>query len=436
MSLKQKAKQLQARGAKNAPQDSMLAHISPREASLLSMFGGAGKTDKDTGLKHYYIGDPGDPGAPNDGDAGTGGFDGGLGGLDGAPDTGTLGGTMSDAFGESSVTTGEMSDGQAAANDAAFGGAASASEAGFGFGVPDSFFSEAVSNPSFTGVPSTADQAVLSEDDGKFGKVAKGIMSTISNMALSSIMGKMGIPGFVGTAGKNAATAAQSDDPTAAGKAAVNTGFSTVMGMMGMPAVGLGLQGINALSEMGIIGAPNTNADGSPAPAGTVGSSAAGNSAGIGGSDLLTGLAGLYGYNQANKNINEQVGSLQGLFSQEGPYAQQLRQRLARTDAAGGRRSQYGNREVQLQAELAKLAAGNAPQIGNLRASQDQMRAQGLAQLISMMNRSGATDAIGSGLKGLFNQGMTSGVSSGFFPSQDVGMTDTPFPDLGYSYEG
>lgn len=409
MSLKQKAKQLQARGAKNAPQDSMLAHISPREASLLSMFGGAGKTDKDTGLKHYYIGDPG-IGQGESGDPGVG---------PGPSDAG--GGMESGGFGDPGINDSGLS--FDTLNDMSF-------QTDLGLGLDATF-----SNPSFDSSLASLNQSET-EDEGTFGKTAKGIMSTISNMALSSIMGKMGIPGFVGTAGKNAVAASQSQDPTAAGKAAVNTGMSTALGLMGPIGMGLGLgmQGLNALSNAGVIGAPNTNADGSPAPAGTTGSSAAGNSSGVG--DLMTGLAGLYGYNQANKNINNQVGSLQGLFSQEGPYAQQLRQRLARTDAAGGRRSQYGNREVQLQAELAKLAAGNAPQIGNLRAGQDQMRAQGLAQLISMMNRSGATNAIGSGLQGLFNQGMTSGVSSGFFPSQDVGMTDTPFPDLGYSYEG
>lgn len=61
------AKRIQLAGAKNHPQDTVLAHITPREAALLKLLGGAGTKDPDTGLLHFY-----DSGTGNDN--GTGGY--------------------------------------------------------------------------------------------------------------------------------------------------------------------------------------------------------------------------------------------------------------------------------------------------------------------------------------------------------------------------
>jgi hypothetical protein len=132
--------------------------------------------------------------------------------------------------------------------------------------------------------------------------------------------------------------------------------------------------------------------------------------------DGLGGLASLYGYSQANKTANDQANSLSGMYGQDSPYAQVLRQTMERKDAAGGRRSQYGPREVQLQAALAHLASGNANAIANIRNGQNQMRGQGLAQLMQMMNKSGMTNKIGNGMSNGWNslQGM-------FAPSQGIG---------------
>jgi len=56
--------------------------------------------------------------------------------------------------------------------------------------------------------------------------------------------------------------------------------------------------------------------------------------------------------------LQDQMTSLSGMYGLDSPYATHLKQTLARADAKSGRRSQYGNREVDF---LAKMAA-QAPQ--------------------------------------------------------------------------
>jgi len=66
------------------------------------------------------------------------------------------------------------------------------------------------------------------------------------------------------------------------------------------------------------------------------------------------------------KDYGSQADSLNSLYGQNSPYAQQLQQSLARKAAQAGRRSQFGTRNVELQARLADLASRNAPQLQNL----------------------------------------------------------------------
>ncbi|MDE3023500.1 MAG: hypothetical protein KGI54_16900, partial [Pseudomonadota bacterium] len=68
----------------------------------------------------------------------------------------------------------------------------------------------------------------------------------------------------------------------------------------------------------------------------------------------------IYGAHQQNVlagNLNNQLNSLQSIFSPTGAYAQQLQKQLMAQDAARGLRSQYGTRAVELQAALAKAEA-------------------------------------------------------------------------------
>ncbi len=74
--------------------------------------------------------------------------------------------------------------------------------------------------------------------------------------------------------------------------------------------------------------------------------------------DFAQGLAGVYtGYQQRKqaKDLMSIVGA------RRGAYETQLRNNLARKDAAAGRRSDYAGRETQLQAALAELDSRNAP---------------------------------------------------------------------------
>lgn len=78
--------------------------------------------------------------------------------------------------------------------------------------------------------------------------------------------------------------------------------------------------------------------------------------------DLAASAFGMYNANRQRKKLQEQQSNLQNLFSPNSPYAQMARQKMERQDAAGGRRSQYGNREVQLAALLADRQAQTMPQ--------------------------------------------------------------------------
>ena len=70
--------------------------------------------------------------------------------------------------------------------------------------------------------------------------------------------------------------------------------------------------------------------------------------------------AGLEGTNRQRDLVSANqatLGQLNELFAPTGTYAQELRNQLERKDAAAGRRSQYGTRETQLMAQLAKERA-------------------------------------------------------------------------------
>lgn len=119
-----------------------------------------------------------------------------------------------------------------------------------------------------------------------------------------------------------------------------------------------------------------------------LGGSAGKGAAGLG--DMVGSLMGLYQANRNRKAINSQIDNLGGMFSQNSPYATQLRQQLARRDAAGGRRSQYGPREVELQAALATANQRNAPALSQLYQGQNNNREMMLRNLLQLGNQSGA----------------------------------------------
>jgi len=117
----------------------------------------------------------------------------------------------------------------------------------------------------------------------------------------------------------------------------------------------------------------------------------------------LAGLASLYQGMRNSREIGGQLNGLQSLYGQNSPYAQQLRQALARQDAKSGRRSQYGPREVELQARLAQMASGQAGTMANLMQMQQANRGQSLAQLAGLYQQMGGMNGIRGGLDQLFN---------------------------------
>lgn len=80
------------------------------------------------------------------------------------------------------------------------------------------------------------------------------------------------------------------------------------------------------------------------------------------------------GARNAQKALQGQLDELNQLYSPNSPYAQQMRQRIERRDAARGRRSQYGPRERELAASLtnARSAQLASPGYTNLNAAVNQ----------------------------------------------------------------
>lgn len=79
---------------------------------------------------------------------------------------------------------------------------------------------------------------------------------------------------------------------------------------------------------------------------------------------------------RAAGGLQGQINSLQDMFGPNSAYAQQLRQQLERRDAAAGRRSQYGPREVELQAALAGQNSRMTPALAGMYNQQAQLNAQ------------------------------------------------------------
>jgi hypothetical protein len=168
--------------------------------------------------------------------------------------------------------------------------------------------------------------------------------------------------------------------------------FGNMMGGMLGNAAAPGLGSITGPALGNAMGQAGANA-----PAGPGGNTSPSGSGG-GGNDWLSGLAGMYANYQGMRDNQKMLGGLQDLYSGGGAYSQQLRQGLERRDAAGGRRSQYGPREVELQAKLAQLASGQIPAMAQLNNNQAMMRALMLKQGIGMFNNMGGMQ----GLQSLF----------------------------------
>lgn len=167
--------------------------------------------------------------------------------------------------------------------------------------------------------------SVMSSPIGKMGLAAIGI----ANPALGLATGVLG-QAVNGAAGKGASS--------------MGAGLGSALGSFAGGPMGGFLGGLAGNSAFGGFQGTGTAAD-----------------AGFGSNGLGDGLLGLYGGYRSLQEANGVRSSLADMYGQNSPYALALRQQLARRDAAAGRRSQYGGREVELQAKLAGLMSQNAP---------------------------------------------------------------------------
>lgn len=348
MSIKKKAAQVRKVGAQNSDQDSILAHINPKEAGLLQMYGGSGRPDPNTGLPHFDEAG-GDGGAFGGGDGFGNGFGGGfgngMGGMSGGEGAG-FGGLGGFGNGEGGDTG--TGDNFSSALNGDLGFNSGLGMEGFGAGL-----GTGISSGLGDYSTNTSDQTV-----SPWARALKGIMGLVPGTQLGKAAIGMG-------------TNLASPNPSAA-SAIGNAGLGMAAGAIGGP-VGMGLGAIGgALGWGNAIG----NALGKGNPAGNGTSNGAMGSGGDLGS-IASGLYGMYKGNQADK----QASTLANMYGQNSPYAAAMRQQLDRRDAAAGRRSQYGPREVELQAALANQYGRNAPTMMAMQNRADMIRGQGMAML-------------------------------------------------------
>lgn len=393
--------------SKGRGKDSLLAHINPREAQYLKDRGGSGVRNPRTGILEFD--DGGGDGGSGDGGSGDGwggdGWGGGFGGFgEGSAESGFGG---SENSGSEAAGYGDSADATAAEmagdwNSQGFGNPAYGGSDGTGdyLGMSDFDYSPADMSSWNTSpsIPATT-QSDIDEalNKNKTNDFTSNILSFVKDKAISSVLGNLGIPGMV--ASPAMAMASPNATPNSVADATVGSlaNFAT-MGMFGL-AKGLG-------SAFGM--APDSNQ-----PGNTSGNVGNGSNNGMDLGGLLQGLSGLYMGNRASGQYNNQLSTLNDLYSPNSPYAQQLRQQLERRDAAAGRRSQYGNRETELMANLAQAhgQALTSPGYNQAMGNRERTQNQGLGTLLSLMQKSGGLQGVGRGLQGLFGGG--SGTGSG-----------------------
>lgn len=347
-----------------------------------------------------------------------GGFGGGYGGGDGGLGGGYSGGGMSSGLGSS---IGGLGDGR---NVGGGWGDTDGALSGIGMnpgGWADSSFGDIGNTPGidatntlssmFTDAapPAQENSFVSNEtDESRAAKMAKAA-------AMQAVLSRFGILGQLAAPAVSSVMGVQTADQAA------KTGMGTI-GAIGGSMLGGPVGGLIG----GYLGRSVANGPSGPAP------SRPGGGGSIDYGQILGGLGQLY---LNNKNAQDAKGAstaitsgvqsqLNDMFGQNSAYAQQLRQELARKDAASGRRSQYGPREVELQARLAEMQARTQPQLVNsmvgqqqaalaAQQTQRQRQAQTLSTLFQLGNATGINKRISAGIGGLFDGGGNAGYNGG-----------------------
>ncbi len=120
--------------------------------------------------------------------------------------------------------------------------------------------------------------------------------------------------------------------------------------------------------------------------------------------------------NNMSNQVNQATTQLQNMFTQNSPYAQQLRAKLNAQAAASGRRSNTAGRETQFQAMLAEKAASTLPQIANMQNSLMQNQLEMQQQHGKLRNTNMDIALMGLKNTGLLGE-ITGGLRSLFGPS-------------------
>ncbi len=368
------------------------------------------------------------------GDDGNSGFDGGSYG-GGLGDVGGLGGG-------GGLSTGDIGD-VSGYGDANFGGE-SGLDVGFGsgfgnYGSLSGLNDFGLSNPDGVGAPDmggsfgTSDFSGMSEP-GFLDQLGRLLQNPFTKAGLSLAARSNPTLAFANQVLGTAQRGVQAGQTNSRAQGIANTigpglvaGATALAGPFGGALAGWGVNQLGK-SDMG------------QAYSGPVGQQQAGEMGGQGlslGTGMGLGLASLYQNYKNNKESGGQLSSLQNMYGQNSPYSQALRQQLERRDAASGRRSQYGPREVELQAQLAQMASRNAPAINQLLQMRNQQRGQNLGQLAGIYQQMGGMRGIQGGLQGLYSDigGMFNGMGQyddsgyGIGNTFDTGSFNDVMPD-------
>jgi hypothetical protein len=261
---------------------------------------------------------------------------------------------------------------------------------------------------------------------GRAGLTAYGLYNAAQNKDYGALA-----QGLVGTATGNGLLGSVAGIGTnmAMGKDVRGQVGSTVGGVIGGGIAGP--VGAYAGSRLGAMAGTST---GTPGEGGALGGGSGGG--GFKASDAIGTLAGLYAANKTQSAAKANTLDLASMYGPNSAYAGQLRQQLERRDAAAGRRSQYGPREVELQAKLAQMMAQAGPGIMNQNLAAQQQasasRNNQLNLLLKLGQSSGAFGAVEKGLGNLFSSPYTyrSDPMNGSFGPQLGGFSDQGFSEF------
>ena len=446
MSLKKKAQQVRRAGYKNSGQDSMLAHITPKEAGLLKLFGGSGRIDPKTKLPHF----DGVDGINTEGDSGGIGigFDSGSVGIGLDPATIDENAPVNFDSLEGSGSTGLATDEAVTPTDEGVSSVVSPAmqESPSVFEHLGKNALQSLMNIAHPGLAPTL-AAITSNNPQQtglqtVGNTAGGLMAAglglgpvgiaLGGLALGSSMGNAAANMNPVTpedqAANNAATqasATSTQDPFQGAPRGVYTygepsrnylsdfftnfapGALNMAGQAYLPGIMDSIFGSNSSPESstpGMGGGQSSFLSGLGDMFSGFNGSSIGNFVGNHAGDLASLVYGLYNSNKQQKQMQGTMAGLQGLYSPNGAYAQQLRSNLERQAAARGTRSDYGGREVALMADLAGKNAGLMPGMMNMQNQMDTNRNKTMMNTLDMFNKLGGGDLVKNGLARLFQQ--------------------------------